>query len=240
MKTLGVLAGLGPLAGAHFYRRLIELTAAANDEEHIPVVLISEPSIPSRIRYLEGVGDSPAPKLQEVVRRLAAAGAEWIVIPSSTTHIFYPDLAAASPVPILSLISVVTSGIVAARRRTVGILATTPTRSWRVYDGAFAQAGLEAVYPDDASQNEITEIIARVKGAVGSGAPVDLGERLLDVAGRPWSKRIDGLLLACTEIPVVFPAQEWAERSGADPGTPRLFSSTDMLAQAVINAATAD
>ncbi len=240
MKTLGVLAGLGPLAGAHFYRRLIELTAAANDEEHIPVVLISEPSIPSRIRYLEGVGDSPAPKLQEVVRRLVAAGAEWIVIPSSTTHIFYPDLAAASPVPILSLISVVTSGIAAARRRSIGILATTPTRSWRVYDGAFAQTGLEAVYPDDASQNEITEIIAHVKGAVGSGVPADLGERLLDVAGRPWSKGIDGLLLACTEIPVVFPIKEWAERSGAAPGTPRLFSSTDMLAQAVVKAATVD
>ncbi|MHB1627079.1 MAG: aspartate/glutamate racemase family protein [Bacilli bacterium] len=91
MKTAGILAGLGPLAGAYFYRRIIELTPGSNDEEHIPVVLIAEPSIPSRIRHLEGAGESPVPKLLEAIRKLVAAGADFIAIPSSTTHIFYPE-----------------------------------------------------------------------------------------------------------------------------------------------------
>lgn len=240
MKTVGVLAGLGPLAGAHFYRRLIELTPGSSDEEHVPVVLLSEPSIPSRLRHLEGSGESPVPKLLEAMRRLVAAGAEFIAIPSSTTHIFYPDLAEAIDVPVISLIKEVTKGIAASGCQTIGILATTPTRTYGVYDKSFAQAGLRAVYPDAVSQSEIMDIIARVKGGTTEAASERLGlsmsEQLFEVARRPWSEGIDGLLLACTEIPVIFPTETWL----SDKDAPRLFSSTDMLASSVIMAAKAD
>lgn len=45
MRTVGIIGGVGPLAGAHFYRRLVELTPAGRDEEHIPVVLATDPAL---------------------------------------------------------------------------------------------------------------------------------------------------------------------------------------------------
>ncbi len=238
MKTAGILAGLGPLAGAHFYRRLIELTPGSDDAEHIPVVLIAEPSIPSRLRHLEGAGESPVPKLLEAIRKLVAAGADFIAIPSSTTHIFYPDITAAIDVPAISLIKEVTDCIAQTRCKTIGVLGTTPTRTYGVYEEAFARSGLQAVYPDAESQSEIMDIIIRVKGGTVGSSPerrwASLGEQLYEVACRPWSEGIDGLLLACTEIPVIFPTDTWLSNKGA---APKLFSSTDLLAASVIKAA---
>lgn len=41
MNRLGIIGGVGPLAAAHFYQRVIQLTPA-DDAAHLPVVLDSE------------------------------------------------------------------------------------------------------------------------------------------------------------------------------------------------------
>ena len=40
-RLLGVLGGMGPLATADFLRKLIELTPAACDQEHVPLIVYS-------------------------------------------------------------------------------------------------------------------------------------------------------------------------------------------------------
>lgn len=238
MKTAGILAGLGPLAGAHFYRRVIELTAANDDQMHIPIVLISEPLIPSRLSFLEGVGPSPMIKLLDVSKRLISAGAEFIVIPSSTAHIFYSDLVDQIPIPILSIVKEVTEEISKTTCKSIGILGTTPTKTYGIYDSGLAQSGIQVIYPDCGSQIDITAIIDSVKcgdtcvKSNHSRSKKNVSEQLYEVACRSWCKNVDGLLLACTEIPVLFPIEKWITRQG---NMPKLFNSTDILARAVIN-----
>lgn len=226
-KTIGILAGLGPLAGAHFYRRLVEMTPAINDQTHAHVILISEPAIPSRIDHLEGTGASPVPQLVEVIRRLEQGGAELIVVPSTTTNIYYDELAAQANVPILSMIAEVSEAIAQRDLWNIGILATTPTRTYGIYEQHFRRLGLEAVYPDDASQDDVTRIIAEVK-ASGSDLAA-LQAQIREIASRPWQNGVDALLLACTEIPVIFPV--------ADRMHTPVLKSTDLLAAATIRAA---
>ena len=38
-KTLGILGGLGPMAGVYFYEKVTALTKASCDQEHINVIL---------------------------------------------------------------------------------------------------------------------------------------------------------------------------------------------------------
>ena len=47
---LGVLGGMGPMAGAAFMARLTALTEASSDQEHIPAILWSDPRVPDRTR----------------------------------------------------------------------------------------------------------------------------------------------------------------------------------------------
>ena len=125
MKTVGIMAGLGPLAGAHFYRRLIELTASTEDCGHLSVRLWSIPDIPSRIDHLRGRGPSPVPALVNIAQGLITAGAQLLVIPSSTTYYYYKDIMAAVSVPVLNLMTEVALTMSETHAYRIAILATT-------------------------------------------------------------------------------------------------------------------
>ncbi|PSR36157.1 MAG: aspartate racemase FomE protein [Sulfobacillus thermosulfidooxidans] len=220
MRTAGIIAGLGPLAGAYFYRRLIELTPAHRDEDHIPVILLSSPQIPSRIAHLEHRGPSPLPTLIHAAQTLVQAGAEFLVMPSSTTHAYYDALSQAVSVPWLNMLAVVSDTIASHGIHRLAIMATTPTVQYHLYDSHLLARQITPVLPDATSQMDIMNIIERVKG---QDDLVALGQALYEIAQRPWSATADGLLLACTEIPVVFPVASWNQ--------PAIFSATDILAQ---------
>ena len=123
---MGILAGLGPLAGAHFYRRLVELTPAHLDSEHLSVVLVTDNTMPSRLDHLEGHGVSIG-------------------------------------IPVLNLLSLVADALDQKGCRRVGIVATTPTRDYHLYEGVLNDRGIETVYPDQDTQDEIMNIIHGVK-----------------------------------------------------------------------------
>ena len=76
---LGVLGGMGPLATVDFLGKLIALTPAKNDTDHIPVVVSSEPHIPSRgLAAQDKQAPSPLPALLARRDFLVEAGARAI------------------------------------------------------------------------------------------------------------------------------------------------------------------
>ena len=228
-KTLGILGGLGPLAGAHFYRRVLELTPARDDDQHLSVVLLSERSIPSRLEHLAGHGPSPVAALTSVARRIVQAGAEILAIPSTTTHAYYEDIAAAVSIPVLNLLKIVADTVAQEGCRHVGMVATSPTRDYQLYRQAFEAHGLHAVYPDERTQREIMTIIQGVKS---TNRLEPWGTRLVQVLEGRWLGQADCVLLACTETPVVFPREARGTRQRDYP----IFDATDILAQAAISA----
>ena len=47
-SKLGILGGMGPQATELFYRRVVELTAAVKDQEHIETLILSDTKMPDR------------------------------------------------------------------------------------------------------------------------------------------------------------------------------------------------
>ncbi len=226
-KTVGIIGGLGPLAGAYFYRRLIEKTPVKGDEGHLPVRIWSSPDLPSRLDHMRGTGPSPVPALVHIAKGLMESGAESLVIPSSTTHHYYRDIAqAVRPTPVINLLEEVALAIVKTSVRSVGILATTPTVEFDLYQGVFQKYGITGHYPDPGSQEEVMAEIMDVKAGRSTS---DRAERLIDITQRPWMAPCEGLVLACTEIPVVFSHERWARIDSR-----ALFDATDILVEATI------
>jgi aspartate racemase len=223
-QRLGILGGFGSLAGAHFYRRLVDLTPAAGDSDHIPVVLVTDPSTPSRLLHLDGRGPSPTPNMVAMAQTAVRAGADLLVIPSATCHAYYDELTRELSVPLLHLPTVVMEAAAAASVRHIALLATTPTVRLGLYVDPARKHGIAIHTPDPATQDEVMAIIADVKAGVDAGAAF---RRLAALPRRPWAAGTDAILLGCTELPAVFPH---AERS-------RDFltlDATDELARAVI------
>ncbi len=207
-STLGVVGGLGPLAGARFYTRLTERTSAAADSEHLHVVLISDPSIPSRVDHLRGCGRSPLPSLYCTIDRLVNAGATLIAIPSLTTHAYYSDLQARTDVPIIDLREQISIGIRENAWKRIGALVTTMCARVHVLDPHVA-AESRVVYPPTLEQDWIQKAIDHVK----RGELVAAYAALACALRSSWWHGVDGFVVGCTELAAIWSGLEHATAS---------------------------
>ena len=105
MKKLGIVGGMGPLAGCEFYRMLIEATPADCDQEHFDVLLSGHASIPDRTLAVES-GDY-APLLAAIGEDLALfehSGMDLVSIPCNTSHTYYDELQNLTSIPIFNMV----------------------------------------------------------------------------------------------------------------------------------------
>jgi aspartate racemase len=202
-RTIGILGGMGPLATADFYRKIILATPARRDQEHLRVVIEADPSIPDRSAFLQGVGPDPLPALTRGAQRLVVAGADFIAIPCNTAHAFLPALREAVALPFLNIVTEAAARVrldyPAVRR--VGIMGTESTISTGLYHAALREQGLEPLQPEAAGQALVSAAIAAVKG--GDTSP-ETTELLLTAGRGLVAQGAEVLLAACTELPIVL------------------------------------
>jgi aspartate racemase len=202
--VIGILGGMGPLATADLYQKIIEITPAANDQEHIPVVIYADPRVPDRTEALLYDGEDPTPWLVHGARVLSSMGADFIVMPCNTAHAFLHSVQPAVDKPIVSMIDAAADEIRDGHpgARTVGLLATSGTISAEIYQRALESRGIDVIVPDDEIQRRC--VMAGIK-EVKAGRAGKAATALLTEAAEHLSARgADVLLAACTEIPVVF------------------------------------
>jgi aspartate racemase len=87
-KNLGVLGGLGPAAGAEFFRLLSEKASASKDQEHPVIFMISDPHIPDRTAAMLGNGEDPTERVKKRLLSIAGQGVDFLAVPCNTVHIF--------------------------------------------------------------------------------------------------------------------------------------------------------
>ena len=82
-KVVGIIGGMGPDATVDFMQRIIKLTPAYDDCDHIRMLVDNNPKVPSRIKaIIEKTGQNPTPTMIEMARGLEKQGADF---QSSTT-----------------------------------------------------------------------------------------------------------------------------------------------------------
>ena len=197
MRTLGIIGGLGPLATAYFYRRVVELTPAATDQEHIETWIRSCPQIPDRTAFLLGESAAdPRPKMIEAGRSLVSCGADVLAIPCITAHAFHKDLEEGIGHPILHAIREL--GEVCRKRgiRNLGIMATDGARKSGIYDEILEEAGITCIWPEEPDQARVMHMIY---DDVKAGRI--LSETDFRSVGNALSARgAEGIVLGCTEL----------------------------------------
>lgn len=204
-KTIGILGGMGPMATADLFQKIVSLTDAAGDNEHIRVYIDSNASIPDRTAAILHGGANPVPAMADSLRKLEACGADCVIMPCNTAHYFLPRLAGRTGLPFVSMIEAAAE---ACRTRfpgkTAAVLATAGTLSAGLYQGALAARGVSFLVPDEAEREALMEVIYR---GVKAGAPPErYRETVLSVVEGLSKRGADYFLLACTELPLAFQA----------------------------------
>lgn len=201
---IGIFGGMGPEATADMYRTIIEITPAATDQEHIPVLIFSNPKVPDRTASIAGGGEKIKPYLKYSVRKLEQAGASFIIIPCNTVHYYYDYMQESVDIPVINMIRE-TAAEVSERYpgiKKIGLLATTGTIKSGLYNRELEAAGYEVLVPDDSV--EVNCVMKAVYGIKSKTEP-RVSEDLLAFAGQHLADRgAEVIVLGCTEIPLAY------------------------------------
>lgn len=202
---IGVIGGMGPLATADFFNKLLAATPATRDDEHIPVLIHSVPQIPSRpAAILEG-GPSPLRRLIEARDRLIKAGATMLVMPCNTAHFWAREMMAGCDVPLIHIADAVRDELATrvAPDATVGIIATRATLAGDVFTPVFRELKIQMLIPTTA---EYEARVAPSIAAVKRNASAQAGTLLEPVVASLLARGASAVILACTETPIALQA----------------------------------
>ncbi len=204
-KIIGVLGGMGPESTAELLLRITRATPAAVEQDHLRVILDSNPKIPNRTdALLSGEVEPVVRALVATAKNLERAGAAVIGIPCNTAHAFLDDLRPAVGVPIVDMVdeSVRRAAEQFGAGKVVGLLATDGTLRTRIYHEALDRAGLVGVGPPTPGvQNAVMDALDAVKLHGAS----EEAYRVLAVAVRDLvGQGVTALIAGCTEVSLVL------------------------------------
>jgi aspartate racemase len=189
-----------------------------------PEILIYSVSFQTYVDWpREGRWDLVAEGLSKAARRLAGAGADFVLIATNTMHIVFDEVEASVNVPMLSLLDAVGEAVQQRHIDTVGLLGTAFTMEKLFYRERLAEKGIAVLVPDSADRTLVNDVIydELVSGEIRDASRDTFVRIINDLMGRG----AEGVILGCTEIPLLVRKE--------DVGIP-LFDTTEIHAEAAL------
>lgn len=204
MQKLGLIGGTGPEATVMYYRGLIEGVGKVHGQETLPKLSIESLSPFEVFKYctsddLAGLTDY----LLSAIHNLAAAGAEVAALTAGTTHIVYDELAARSPIPLVSMLDATRDEALARKVKTVALLGTGFTMSKGFFAAPFEAAGIRVVVPSKENIEIIQNLIATEleHGIVKEETRELFVEIIKELVANEGAEQV---ILGCTELPLIL------------------------------------
>ena len=204
MKTLGIIGGLGPESTVDYYQRIISLFRERTGDGHYPEFVIASVDLRKGLDFMEANDLSGmADFLLEAIGKLARGGAEFGIISANTPHIVFDEIAAKSPIPLISIVEATRNAAKIQNLKRLALMGTGYTMQSDFYPNVFAREGIELVVPDPHDQNYVHD--KYMNELVPGKFLSDTRAGLLAIVDR--MKRtgdIDGVILAGTELPLIL------------------------------------
>jgi aspartate racemase len=205
MKTVGIVGGLGPETTSEFYLEIIFGCYAKNKENRPPVLIWNVP-----LKYkieedllLKAIGEERyVPYLIDAAKRLERAGAEFLVMPCNSLHVFIEEIRRSVSISVLSIVEETAKFLKKKKISKVGILATSSSLKEKLYEKVLRKYGIEQVVPDGFSQAKIGKLIKNL--VLNRHANRDR-EDLLKIIEKFEEKNIINVILACTDLQLLIP-----------------------------------
>lgn len=203
MKRIGILGGTSPESTVTYYRHITREYTRRFGDHGYPEVLIYSVTFQRFIDWMrEGDWPALAGAAVDGLCALSDAGAELGLIATNTFHRVFDEVAASVPIPLLSILDVVSDRLGELGCRRAALLGTKITMSGSFYPDHLAERGIETVVPTDAEQEAIDrtifdELSQGLVTANSKASVVAIAERLIEPGA-------DAVILGCTELPLLL------------------------------------
>ena len=201
-KRIGILGGMSPESTVAYYEYITRTYTARYGDYGYPEILIYSVSFQPYVDWpSQGRWDLVAQGLAEAAQKLVAAGADVLLIATNTMHIVFDQVQASVDVPMISLLDAVAQAILAREIHTVGLLGTRFTMEQPFYRQALSEQGIEVLVPEPEDRDYVNQVIydELVAGEIRASSRAGF----LEVIGRLAARGTQGIILGCTEIPLL-------------------------------------
>lgn len=224
MKTVGIIGGLGPETTSEFYLDVV-FSCRKRDNSSRPAIIIASVPLPYAIEeklILRGEGAGRyLPFLINEARRLEKAGADFIVMPCNSMHVFISDIRASVRVPVLSIVEETVNFLKGHGMGRVGVVSTSATIRNRLYEDAFRESGIACETPNGLQQERMGKFILNLVNGRQDNRD---REGLMEIIDGLADKGVDCVVLACTDLQLLIPKHPKL----------RIFDTMKILADATV------
>lgn len=224
MKKIGILGGMGWPSTLHYYRCICTASqdhfAGRGLREPLPVPEITIESVNLyEVRGLRpGVGaetnwDAYEAHLRGGFERLQAAGCDFGLMATNTPHQRLAGITRGLSLPVLSILDTTAEAVAELSRTRAVLLGTSKTMCGEAYPGVLAERGIEVVRQTDEEFCGEMDRMIDCELIQSKGSTEDARARLCAHArALGGDAPSTAVLLACTELPLAFPAHLFDER----------------------------
>jgi aspartate racemase len=207
MKKIGIIGGLGPEPTIEYYK--IITGHFQEKREGFPRIIIYSMDVDELCALFEEEKyDTIVDVLSEGIHAIHRAGADFGLIAANTPHIVFDDLMKVTPIPLLSIVTATLRVIEERGLRRVGLLGTSFTMKSDLFQRELGPAGIEVLVPDDEKQEYVQR---KIYDELAIGLFRDeTRDGLLDIVKEMIEHdTIEGLILGCTELPLILRKDEF-------------------------------
>ena len=204
MKTIGIIGGLGPETAAKFQLEMLSFCLKNNKKQRPPFLLWNVPvdlKIEESVITKNGNEKAFLPLLKQAAKVLEKGGADFLVMPCNTLHIFIEDIRESVDIPSLSIIDESVKLLKSSDIEKVGILATSKTIDNNLFGNKLQESGIEQIILSRSDQTILDKIIHRLI----SGKKLEIDRiRINKMISKMAKRGVKNILLACTDLQLLI------------------------------------
>jgi aspartate racemase len=209
MKKIGMIGGFGPESTLDYYRLMIDRYRRLKGEESLPEIFIYSMDI---YILLELVGqkrwDELTGYLLKGIDSLERAGADFGFIAANTPHLVFDRLERLSPIPLISIVEETRKKTKEIGLQKAGLLGTSFMMQSGFFQEVFADDNISIVVPREEEQDYIQhKLMTEIE--LGKFDETTRQELLTIVKRMIVEDSIQGLIIGCTELPLILTKDEF-------------------------------
>jgi len=226
MKTIGLIGGMSWESSLEYYRICNETVKERLGGFHSARCLMYSVDF-HEIEEMQHKGDWAAATqtMIDAAQRVERGGADFIVICTNTMHKMAGEVEAQVGIPLLHIVDVTAESIRKNGQHRVGLLGTRFTMEQDFYKGRLKEMhNIEVIIPPEEERKSIHDILY---GELCFGdIRNESKEKFREVIRNLEAKGAEGIVLGCTEIPLIVKQEDYGIR---------LYDTTALHARAAVD-----
>lgn len=202
-RHIGIVA-VSPEGSALCYREIARRASDVADAGMRPLVTVHNLPFSTYVEaFNRGDWEHVGAMLRWSSETLAAAGAEFCIVPDNIAHHALGLAESGAPIPFVNMIELVAAAIAEERRSAVGLIGTKLLMQSSTYQTILGMRGVRVLAPDGSDADEIDRIIfdELVHGRIEPASR----DRVLTIIDRLGGQGCEGVILGSTETPLLVP-----------------------------------